>query len=208
MAIASPSRLWFFPDGGTSAGNQEYIAVFNPGATSATVRLHPVTADGYGRPLSLGVGPHVRAVYVVHTLMRQAGTASILTSDRPVIAQEIRYASTGGVTVVNGAPAPARVWGLAEGYTGHGFKQWITLLNPGAATATVTVQLIGAHGLARVVRIRERPYRHDYLSVNDLMHAGPVAAVIAANRPIVAGRTMIFNADRGLSTTIGVVVSG
>src|SRR5207248_9808605 len=93
MAIVSPSRLWFFPDGGTSAGNQEYIAVFNPGSTPATVRLHPVTADGYGRPLTLRVGPHVRAVYVVHTHMRRAGTAAVLTSDRPIVAQEIRYAS-------------------------------------------------------------------------------------------------------------------
>jgi hypothetical protein len=39
------------------------------------------------------------------------------------------------------------------------------------------------------------------------MHPGPVAAVVTANRPIVAGRTMIFNADSGLSTTIGVVIS-
>jgi hypothetical protein len=126
------------------------------------------------------------------------------------VAQEIRYASSGAVTVVNGAPAPARVWGLAEGYTGGGFRQWITLLNPGAQTATVTVKLIGPHGIARVVRVRERPYHRDYLSVTHLhlRHPGPVAAVVTANRPIVAGRTMIFNADSGLSTTIGVAISG
>jgi hypothetical protein len=208
MALVSPSRLWLFPDGGTSRGNQEYIAVLNPGSTPATVRLHPVTAAGYGRPLRLRVGPHVRAVYVLHTLTHQAGTAAVITSDRPIVAQEIRYASSGGVTVVNGAPAPARGWGLAEGYTGGGFKQWITLLNPGAQTAAVTVQLIGPHGIARVVRMRERPYHRDYLSVTRLMHLGPLAAMVTANRPIVAGRTMIFNADSGLSTTIGVVIRG
>jgi hypothetical protein len=208
MALVSPSRLWLFPDGGTSRGNQEYIAVLNSGAAPATVRLHPVTASGYGRPLRLRVGPHARAVYVMRTLTHQAGMAAVVTSDRPIVAQEIRYARSGAVTVVNGAPAPARVWGLAEGYTGGGFKQWITLLNPGAQMATVTVQLIGPHGIARVVKVRERPYHRDYLSVTRLMHPGPVAAVIRANRPIVAGRTMIFNANSGLSTTIGVALRG
>ena len=181
--------------------------MLNPGSTPATVRLHPVTAGGYGRPLRVRVGPHARAVYVLHTLTHRAGIAAVITSDRPIVAQEIRYASSGAVTVVNGAPAPARVWGLAEGYAGGGFKQWITLLNPGAQTATVTVQLIGPHGIARVVRIRERPYHRDYLAVTHLLHPGPVAAVVTANRPIVAGRTMIFNADSGLSTTIGVAMS-
>jgi hypothetical protein len=209
MALVSPSRLWLFPDGGTLPGNREYIAVLNPGSTPATVRLHPVTAGGYGRALRLRVGPHARATYALHTLTHRAGIAAVITSDRPIVAQEIRYASSGAVTVVNGAPAPARVWGLAEGYTGGGFKQWITLLNPGARTATVAVKLIGPHGLARLVRVRERPYHRDYLSVTHLhlLHPGPVAAVVTANRPIVAGRTMIFNADGGLSTTIGVVIS-
>jgi hypothetical protein len=209
MALVSPSRLWLFPDGGTSPGNQEYIALLNPGSAPATVRLHPVTADGYGRPLRLRVGPHARAVYVLHTLTHRAGIAAVITSGRPIVAQEIRYASSGAVTVVNGAPAPARVWGLAEGYTGGGFKEWITLLNPGAQTATVTVKLIGPHGIARVVRVRERPHHRDYVAVTHLhlLHPGPVAAVVTANRPIVAGRTMIFNADSGLSTTIGVAIS-
>src|SRR5205823_14055650 len=129
MALVSPSRLWLFPDGGTSRGNQEYIAIFNPGSTPATVRLHPVTADGYGRPVRLRVGPHARAVYVVHALMRRGGMAAVMRSDRPIVALEIRYASTGAVTVVNGAPAPARVWGLVEGYTGNGFRKWLTWLN-------------------------------------------------------------------------------
>jgi hypothetical protein len=56
--------------------------------------------------------------------------------------------------------------------------------------------------------MRERPYHRDYLSVTHLVHPGPLAAVVTANRPIVAGRTMIFNADSGLSTTIGVVIRG
>ena len=58
------------------------------------------------------------------------------------------------------------------------------------------------------MRVRERPHHRDYLAVTPRLHPGPVAAVVTANRPIVAGRTVIFNADSGLSTTIGVVLSG
>jgi hypothetical protein len=56
--------------------------------------------------------------------------------------------------------------------------------------------------------MRERPYHRDYLSVTHLMHPGALAAVVTSNCPIVAGRTMIFNADSGLSTAIGVVIRG
>ena len=71
----------------------------------------------------------------------------------------------------------------------------------------MTVRLIGPRG--SVIRtLLERPRHRDYLYVDDLVPPGPVAAVIASNRPIVAGRTMIFNAGKGLSTTVGVALSG
>ena len=206
MALTTLSRLWYFPDGSTSAGNKEYIALLNPNPQTATVHLHPVTSQGYLPWATLHLAPYTRAVYVVHGLLHRSGLAAIVGADRPIAAQEIRYASSGSTTLVNGAAGPARSWGLAEGYTGNGFKQWITLLNPGDRTATVRVRLLGPHNTDVVVTMRERPRHRDYLYVNHLVPTGPVAAVITADRPIVAGRTMIFNGGKGLSTTIGVAL--
>ena len=208
MALPAPSRRWYFPDGGTTPGNDEYIALLNPGDQSATVWLTPVTGAGYRARRRLVVPAHARAVYVVRGVIRQSGLAAVLDSNRPIVAQEVRYAANGGVSVVNGTASPADSWGLAEGYTGNGFKQWITLLNPGDKIATVNIRLIGLEGVSYSTQVRELPRHRDFLSVNHLVPAGPVAAVVRSDHPIVVGRTMIFNAGKGLSTAVGVALAG
>lgn len=208
MALTALSRAWYFPDGGTSRGNEEYIALLNPGATGAHVRLYPVTSDGYQPHVTLLAGPHSRTVFVVHDLLRVGGLACVITSDRPIVAQEVRYARTGGVSVVDGAPRPMRTWGFAEGHTGRGFKEWLTVLNPERSAVSVTVRLVTGRGIAHVAVMRVRGRHREYLYLNGLVRNGPVSAIVEAERPIVVGRTMIFNAGNGLSTTVGVALSG
>ena len=207
MALVAGSRVWYFPDGGTSAGNEEYIAVFNPARVPALVRLHMVSSDGYARPVTLRLRAHGRNVFVVHRLTHRSGLAAVIESDRAIVAQEIRYMA-GAIAVVNGAAHPARAWGLADGYVGHGFKEWVTVLNPGAQPAVVRVRLIRQYGAARVVILHERPHHRDYLYVNNLLRTGPVSVIVDANRPIVVGRTVIFGGGKGLSSTTGVTLNG
>jgi hypothetical protein len=208
MALPALSRVWYFPDGGTSKGNDEYITVLNPNPTITRVSLRPITADGYQPPISFRVWPHRRAVFVVHGLIRRTGLAAVVESERPIAAQEVRYTSTGSVSLVNGATRAARSWGLAEGYTGHGFREWITILNPNARSAVVRVRLIGSRGVVRTVTLRE-PSRHgDYVFTGEFMRTGPVAAIVDATRPVVVGRTLMFNVGKGLSTTTGVALRG
>jgi hypothetical protein len=206
LALTSGSRTWYFPDGGTSSGNEEYIAVFNPTQESARVQLRLVTSDGYGPPTTLHLRAHGRNVFTVQRLIHRSGLAALVTSDQAIVAQEIRYMG-GAIAVVNGAAQPGRNWGLAEGYVGQGFKEWVTVLNPGNRRALVRVRLIRQQGVSRTVILYERPHHRDYLYVNDLVHTGPVAAVIEATQPIVAGRTVIFGGGKGLSTTTGVALS-
>ena len=208
-ALAAPSRAWYFPDGGAKDGDREYISVFNPDARhKATVRLTFVTGDGYQAPLTLHPGPHARAVFVIAGLIHQDGVAAIVASDLPVVAQETRYMRRGGVALVNGATRPARSWGFADGYVGPTFKEWITLLNPNRRAVVVRVRLIGRTGVTRTVTVRQRPRGRDYLYLQGLLPNGPVAALVDADSPIVAGRTLLFNGDKGLSTTIGVALPG
>lgn len=208
MALTAPSRAWYFPDGGTSRGNDEYVALYNPGNERATVNLHLVTASGYQAPITLHVGPHSRAVYVMHALIHLGGLAAIVLANHPIVAQEVRYARSGGTTVVDGAARPALTWGLAEGHTGDGFKEWVTLLNPGAQPAVATVHLVMGRGVARSVTVRLAARQRRFLYLNHLVPTGPVSAIVHADHPIVAGRTMIFNGGKGLSTTVGVALAG
>lgn len=208
MALTAASRTWYFPDGSTLAGNQEFLSLFNPGATPALVRIGPLSTVDAPPPIVLRVAPHARASVPLHDMLRRAGMAAAVQADRPVVAQEVRYTDRGGVSLVDGVTQPARSWGLAEGYAGAGFREWLALCNPGAQRAQVTVRLIGRNGPARTLRVQAPPRRLLYLYVNDLIVNGPVAALIDADRPIVAGRTLVFNNNSGLSTTSAVALSG
>ncbi len=142
MALPNVSSTWYFLDGGTSTGNSGYISSFNPNTRTADVRLRPVTADGYGLPVLYHVKPHARAVFVVRTYIQRAGLAAVVEVNRQIAAQEVRYAVTGAVSLVDGTPGTTRVWGLADGYNGHGFKEWIILFNPRVSEAIVRLRLI------------------------------------------------------------------
>ncbi len=207
MALDAPSPQWYFPDGGASRGNREFIAVFNPHQAPTDVSLSLATRDGIRQVAVLHVGPGSRDVFVVHDLIHRSGLAAVVSSRLSIVAQEVRYSDGGGVSLSDGAPRAMRRWALAEGYCGAGFQEWITLLNPSARAATVRVQLIGRNGVARSLTLYEPAYHHDYLYLNGLLPNGPVAAILDANSPIVAGRTLIFNRGTGLSTTTAVALT-
>lgn len=206
MGLVAPSRAWYFPDGGTAHGDQEYITVFNPNAQTTAVHLQMISAGGYQPAVTLHLHPYTRGVFAVHGLMRQAGLAAVLSANHPVVAQEVRYAATGGVSLVDGAPAAARRWALAEGYAGQGFRQWITYLNPGARAATLTIRVVGAHGVVYVTTRRLPARQRGYLYLNRVARAGALGALVQADQPVVVGRSLVFDAGKGLSTTVGVAL--
>lgn len=208
MALTTPSRRWYFPDGGTKNGDKEYITIFNPAAKgTAAVTLRFVTASGYKAPLTIHARPHSRAVFIIQGLIHQNGVAADVESDRPVIAQQIRYMRRGDVALTDGAARTSRLWALADGYAGHGFKEWIIVLNPNRRPVTTKIRLIGRHGLLRTVTVHERPGSRDFVYLPSLIRNGSVAALVDANGPIVAGRTLLFNSDKGLSTSVGVALA-
>ena len=70
--------------------------------------------------------------------------------ERPIY---FNYASgVGGGHNAVGAPTPARVWWFAEGYTGAGFDEYLTILNPNASPAPVTITYFLGGGGAPVTR--------------------------------------------------------
>lgn len=206
MALTAPSKWWCFPDGGTTKGNYEYISVFNPHDQTTAVHLYGVASRGYDNPITIRVQPYSRAVYAVQGLIHQSGLAAVVQSDKTIVAQEVRYTSSGGVSLTDGAARPARDWALADGYNGAGFKEWIVLVNPNTMAARVVVHPIGRNGMT-TKRVFTVPAKGRlYVGAGALLPSGPVAALVDANSPIVVGRTMIFNKNVGLSTTIGVAL--
>ncbi|MEW6554178.1 MAG: DUF5719 family protein [Actinomycetota bacterium] len=150
MGVPSLSNRYYFAEGCTLPNFDEYITIQNPG-------IMPITVDAVYQPVA-GQGDNIEASYTLmpgtrHTVFvpSEAGEnkdlSVQLTSAGPFLAERPMYFDytgygapgwTGGHCVI-GATDTAAEWFFAEGYTGPGFQQWLTLQNPGDAEAAVSI---------------------------------------------------------------------
>ncbi|MGH2389753.1 MAG: DUF5719 family protein, partial [Chloroflexota bacterium] len=108
--------------------------------------------------------------------------------------------------------APALTWGFPEGYTGITFQEYLTLLNPSTAPATVTVTLApqadsaaGARVLTEAVPAQSRR-TVNIRALNQGAKAQSVGMLVSSTVPIVAERVEYFGDGAG-SAKFGSTVS-
>ncbi len=151
MAATSPSETWYFAEGATLPGFEEWICVYNPTGTVATLTFDFqgdtafAVREGY-------VQPYSRNSFRVNELLGEGWQASLmLASSEPVVAERSMYFNylgmagslnwTGG-TCVMGATQLNRAYYFAEGTTRFAsnalFEEWLTLQNP-SLTTSITV---------------------------------------------------------------------
>ncbi len=150
MAATSPSETWYFAEGNTLPGFEEWICVLNTTGTVAnlTFRFQDQVSGAVRDGVVL---PYSRASFRVNDLLGAGYQASLkLESDQPVVAERSMYFNylgmagslnwTGG-TCVTGATQLNRAYYFAEGTTRFAsnalFEEWLTLQNPSATDITV-----------------------------------------------------------------------
>ncbi len=85
-------------------------------------------------------------------------------------------------------------WYFAEGYTGEGFKQWLTLQNPGSTSANVTIQYRYRSGGGKTQSITVGANSRETIDVNSIVGSDQeVSTKIISDQPIIAERPMYFN---------------
>jgi len=143
MGASAPSEAWYFAEGYTGPGFEEYVCVLNPGEEAAELTFRFQTQEeGEVVAAGFGVAPGSRATFKVNDLLGPGYQASLaLESTKPVVAERPMYFSygpgwTGGHCAV-GAPALTTEYFFAEGTTRAGFCEYLTLQNPGAGTVTI-----------------------------------------------------------------------
>jgi P pilus assembly chaperone PapD len=199
---AIPS-VWYFAEGYTGAGFDEYITIQNPGPTDANVAVTYYTPSGPPQVRPHHVPANSRyTIYVNHDLGAGQENSFMVASDEPVICERpmyFRYAGTAGHNWRGGSDAMgstqlSRQWYFAEGYTGPEFEEYLTIQNPGVAWATVNVTYFVNGGDPIQKQHRVAPASRYTIMVND--DAGPdleVSAMLEADQPILAERPMYFN---------------
>jgi len=88
----------------------------------------------------------------------------------------------------------SKTWYFAEGYTGTGFTEYLTLANPNPVAATVTVQYLlqGSAPLSKTYTVNANARRT--LNVNTELSGQQigVSLVVTSDQPIIAERPMYF----------------
>ncbi len=139
-----------------------------------------------------------------------------VTADRGVVAERTSYFNSGGKTGAHssiGSPGAAPTWYFAEGNTGSGFEELLTLLNTTSNQANVTIEYLAEGGGVAATRLHSLgPNSRKTIAVGDTSELGLGQAVgmkVVADQPITAERVMYYSysGNNGQSTWTGGHVS-
>src|SRR5262249_28657320 len=133
--------------------------------TSATVTFTFFLSDGTSKTTQLMLLPGQQQTLNVSTLLQGNNSAQV-SATSPILAERFisfKYtAAVGGSTSASipvasdvlGAAAPSNLFYFAEGYTGTGFGEYLTIENPNTTnTATVVVTFLPSDGGPATVKI-------------------------------------------------------
>ncbi len=204
MGADSPETRWYFAEGSTRAGFEEWLAVQNVNDTDTRITVQFLKSDGTRQEESYTVGADSRWTLDVNQAVGAGvDSAIIIDSDLPVVAERPMYFSytgggpgrswTGGHDVL-GSPDIKTSWFFAEGCTYDWADQYICVANPGSEDARVVIDFILESGSPVEHTLNIEPYGRATVKVADITGRGhDVSTRITSNRPVVAERPMYFS---------------
>ena len=219
------ARIWNFAEGYAGQAFQEYLSIFNPGASAAAIQVRFLPASGTAPPpLTLQVpqggrvSVNVRAAYLRLAGPHAAKSIAIsLGSDQPVVADRALYWGSGsgsgkfGYEVSPGIPGGATTV-LFPALLRRGANQsYITVFNPGGSRTSIRAIFRASSGrvltsYATAVGAQARLT----LDVRSLVPAydGVVSAVLSATAPVAAEASTYIGGSPNVGQHPGVTVLG
>jgi PQQ-like domain/Family of unknown function (DUF5719) len=195
---ALPSGDYYFAEGTTRDGYQEWICLENPTAGKVDSSIEYMINGGGTVKQSVELQPGSRTTVDVNSFVGGGLDVSArVTGNGHFVAERSVYFNAGGLDggeQVMGATAPGKRFLFAEGTTRDGFQTWLALQNPADSDANVLVTYLHSDGSPPdqqnvIVRSRSR----ETVDVNAGAGAGrDVSIALTSNRAIVGERVMYF----------------
>lgn len=202
VGAIAPAGDWYFAEGNTRDGFDEYLCIQNPGAQPAAVQITYMLPGGENKVQNINVSATSRQTVNVKSFLGSNKDCSALVhSDVGIIAERPMYFIyrpdtlrwTGGHDVI-GANAPGEEWFFAEGTTRTGFDEWLCLQNPGATPANVTIKYMLETGEVKTqLQAVEAHSRRTVDVVTFVGRGRDVSMHVTSDAPIVAERPMYFD---------------
>lgn len=193
----APATSFLFAEGYTGPNFDEYLTLANPQSSDTTARVTYLFGDGTTQETSLLLGAHSRTTVDVRKVVGSNREVAVkVATDLGIMVERPMYFSYDGIWsgghISAGMTAPATHLTFAEGYTGAGFVEYLTLLNPGDAAAHVSLTyLLGGGGTASQ-SVTVGSHARSTIRVNDVVPGRDVSVDLTSDQPIVAERPMYF----------------
>ncbi len=196
MGASRPQTNWYFAEGCTRPGFNEWLCIQNPNDKVAQVDMAYMTEDGGEIAKHYQIAAHSRYTINVNTdVARYHDVSARVTSDLPVVAERPMYFDYRAVinegSNAMGVNKPSSSWYLAEGCTRDGFEEWICLQNPGQENATARITYMLGDSTTREQIVDVPAHSRKTVRVNDIVGPGQdVSAQIMSDAPIIVERPM------------------
>ena len=204
----APQSVMSFAEGSTRAGIVEYLTLANTGGTDvkASVNYQFGPGQGAAQTIAYPIPAHSRQTIFVNNEVGAGKDVSMtvtaaggqLVAERPQYFNFCLPMCVNGGHVAAGATASPS-WYFAEGFTGSGFREYLTLDNPGLTTALVHITYLAGDGIPIPLQnFALLAQSRVTVDVGDVVGANrSVAAAIASDQPVIAERPLYFNACLG-----------
>ncbi len=206
IAARSPSHTWFFAEGYTAGGFEEWLLVQNPWDSPTLVDISFMQADGTNATMQFTVPARSRYTVPVQEVLPGTEVSARISSTLPVVAERAMYwknRSDGHATL--GAPTPDYTWFFAEGYTGDGFEEWLLVQNPWDDVATVRFDFMLPGGDTESHTVKVDGRSRFTLNVGGKLGATEVSIKLTSDLPVVGERAMYFRERSGGHCSIGAI---
>ncbi len=194
-------KTWYFAEGSTQPGFDEYILMSNMGDDDMAVTVTYLTEGGEQKEFEHFLPAHSRrTVYVNAEMPGESGVAAILQGEEGFVCERSMYYLHQGITGgddVMGITSPSLELFFAEGFTGtpgSPFEEWLLLLNPGGEDAVVEAAYLFPSGEEKRLQYLVPARRRLSISVDAAVGEGrEVSALLRSDKPLVAERAMYFS---------------
>jgi hypothetical protein len=206
IGARSPSYTWFFAEGYTSEGFEEWLLVQNPQDSAALVDMTFMQLDGTNTSIQFAVPSRSRYTVPVHQVLPGAQVSTRVSSSTPVVAERAMYwndRSDGHDTI--GTPTPEKTWYFAEGYTAEGYEEWLLIQNPWDQGAAVTIDFMFPGGSTQSVTAGIPARSRFTINVGAFVGEKEVSLKLTSDLPVVGERAMYFKQRSGGHCSIGAI---
>ncbi|MDY6794526.1 MAG: YCF48-related protein [Actinomycetota bacterium] len=192
--------IWYFAEGYTGQGFQEYLCLGNPQEDKADTKITYMFNDGSSQEQVIEIPPLSRITVNVNQEVGEGREVSAtVLSDKDIVVERPMYFNYNGVCAgghdTKGAHWTSNRWYFAEGYTGLGFDEWLCVLNPGDSPAELTFGFqTQEEGLTQRAGYSVSAHSRESFRINDVLGSDYQTSLrLSSDQPVVAERSMYFD---------------